>query len=106
MVHGDRLTKAFHASRRTAGRPDGAAGEGVAQERPEQERDEAGRREGDHPPLGEVEPGGADLDEFKDQNIVVTVRGDKSVPYGKLIEIMDVVRMTGIKRMSLATTAK
>lgn len=50
---------------------------------------------------------GVKLKEFyiKDNDLVVTIRGDKGVPYGKLIEAMDIVRLSGIKRMSLATTS-
>ena len=46
-----------------------------------------------------------DLD-IKNKQLVVTIRGDQGIAYGKLIEIMDIVRLTGIKRMSLATTHK
>ncbi len=40
---------------------------------------------------------------IKDNSIVVTIQGDKGVPYGKLIETMDIVRLTGVKKLSLAT---
>jgi len=43
---------------------------------------------------------------IKDNNLVVTIRGDKGVSYGKMIETMDIVRLAGVKRMSLATTLK
>ncbi len=43
---------------------------------------------------------------IKDNNIVVTIQGDKGVPYGKLIEAMDIVRLTGVRKMSLATVAQ
>lgn len=42
----------------------------------------------------------------KNQDLVITIRGDEGVPYGKLVETMDVVRLAGVKRMSLATTQK
>lgn len=42
----------------------------------------------------------------QDKDLVVTIRGDKGVPYGQLIESMDIVRLTGVKRLSLATTVK
>lgn len=42
----------------------------------------------------------------QNNNIVVTIRGDQGVAYGSLIEIMDTVRLAGIKRMSLATRLK
>jgi biopolymer transport protein ExbD len=43
---------------------------------------------------------------IKDNNLVVTIRGDKGVPYGVLIDTMDIVRLSGVKRMSLATTLR
>jgi biopolymer transport protein TolR len=43
---------------------------------------------------------------IQDKDIVVTIRGDKGVSYGQLIESMDIVRLTGVKRLSLATTVK
>ena len=43
---------------------------------------------------------------IKNNNLVVTIRGDKGVAYGSLIETMDIVRLTGVKRMSLATRLK
>lgn len=43
---------------------------------------------------------------IKNNDLVVTIRGDRGVPYGKLIETMDIVRLTGVKRMSLATMLK
>ena len=43
---------------------------------------------------------------IKDHEIVVTIRGDKGVPYGTLIETMDIIRLAGVKKMSLATTVK
>jgi len=43
---------------------------------------------------------------IKDKDIVVTIRGDKGVSYGTMIETMDIVRLAGVKRLSLATIAK
>lgn len=43
---------------------------------------------------------------IKNKNLVVTIRGDKGVAYGRLIETMDIVRLVGVKRMSLATKLK
>jgi len=43
---------------------------------------------------------------IKDKQLVVTISGDKGIDYGKLIEIMDIVRLTGVKRLSLATIHK
>ncbi len=40
---------------------------------------------------------------MQEQDLVVTIRGDKGVAYGNLIDIMDLIRITGIKRISLAT---
>ncbi len=42
----------------------------------------------------------------ENQDIVVTIRGDQGVAYGQLIEMMDTVRLAGVKRMSLATRLK
>lgn len=42
----------------------------------------------------------------QDKELIVTIRGDKGIPYGTLIDVMDSVRMTGVKRMSLATTLR
>lgn len=41
-----------------------------------------------------------------DMNLVVTIQGDKDVPYDIIIQTMDIVRIAGVKRMSLATTLK
>ncbi len=43
---------------------------------------------------------------IQDREVVVTIRGDKGVPYGLMIETMDIIRVSGIKRMSLATTPR
>lgn len=43
---------------------------------------------------------------IKDKELVVTIRGDKSVNYGVLVETMDIVRLAGVRRMSLATIVK
>jgi biopolymer transport protein ExbD len=40
---------------------------------------------------------------FQNENILVIIRGDIGVPYGELIEVMDIVRMTGVERISLVT---
>lgn len=41
-----------------------------------------------------------------DKDLVVTIRGDAGVSYGDLVEVMDIIRLTGIKRISLATRHK
>ncbi len=38
--------------------------------------------------------------------LVVVIQSDKDVPYGIVIQIMDIVRQTGIKKMSLSTIIK
>ncbi|MCX7821233.1 MAG: biopolymer transporter ExbD, partial [Brevinematales bacterium] len=38
--------------------------------------------------------------------LVVVIQSDKDVPYGIVIQIMDIVRLTGIKKMSLSTVLK
>jgi biopolymer transport protein ExbD len=43
---------------------------------------------------------------IRNNDLVVTIRGDRGVNYGKLIETMDVIRLSGVKRMSLATRLK
>ncbi len=37
-----------------------------------------------------------------DSNITVIIKGDKSVPFGKIMDTMNVLRLTGIKKMRLA----
>lgn len=37
------------------------------------------------------------------QNIVV-IKGDKEVPYSKMIEVMDIAKTAGLERISLATS--
>jgi biopolymer transport protein ExbD len=39
-------------------------------------------------------------------DIVVTIQGDKNVPYDKIIQTMDIARFAGVKKMSLATLLK
>ncbi|MEJ5284006.1 MAG: biopolymer transporter ExbD [Brevinematales bacterium] len=39
-------------------------------------------------------------------DLVVVIQSDKDVPYGIVIELMDIVRITGIKKMSLSTVLK
>ncbi len=41
-----------------------------------------------------------------DKTLVVTIRGDSGVSYGELIDVMDIIRLTGIKKISLATKQK
>lgn len=41
---------------------------------------------------------------IENNDLVVTIRGDKDIDYGTLIKVMDTVRLIGIQRMSLATT--
>ncbi len=42
----------------------------------------------------------------KDDHLNVTIRADKGVPYGKMVEIMDTARLAGVKKISLATFAR
>lgn len=39
-------------------------------------------------------------------DLVVVIQSDKDVPYGIVIQLMDIVRITGIKKMSLSTVLK
>lgn len=39
----------------------------------------------------------------KNPSRTVVLRGDKTIPYAKLIEIMDIVKLAGVNRLSLAT---
>lgn len=39
----------------------------------------------------------------KNNDLVVVIQSDKKVSYGIIIRIMDIVRLTGVKRLSLAT---
>lgn len=55
--------------------------------------------------LDKVGPSIRDL-YLQENELVVTIRGDQGIPYGTLIDVMDTVRMTGVKRMSLATTLR
>ncbi len=43
---------------------------------------------------------------IQDNELVVTIRGDKDIPYGTMMEIIDTVNMAGVKRMNLATQLK
>jgi len=39
----------------------------------------------------------------KKQNVPVFVRGDKTVPYGKVIEIVDSLKQAGVKYVAMST---
>ncbi len=43
-------------------------------------------------------------EKLKKGNDVVIIKGDKQVPYEKMIEIMDVAKKVGLERIILATT--
>jgi len=40
---------------------------------------------------------------IKNKELVVIIQCDKNVSYGLVIQVMDIVRLTGVKRMSLST---
>lgn len=40
---------------------------------------------------------------LKNKELVVTIQSDKDVPYGLVIKVMDIVRLTGVKKLSLST---
>lgn len=40
---------------------------------------------------------------MEDGDLAVTIQGDEGADYGIIIEVMDVVRLTGVTKMSLAT---
>ena len=42
----------------------------------------------------------------KNNELIVTIRGDKGVPLGTLVEVMDIVRQSGVSRLSIATKLK
>ncbi|MGC8765324.1 MAG: ExbD/TolR family protein [Brevinematia bacterium] len=39
----------------------------------------------------------------KNKDLVVIIQSDKNVPYGLVINVMDIVRLTGVKKLSLST---
>lgn len=42
----------------------------------------------------------------KDPSRAVVIRGDKTIPYAKLIEIMDTAKLAGVKKLNLATESR
>ncbi len=40
---------------------------------------------------------------IKNKDLVVTIQSDKNVAYGLVIQVMDIVRIAGVKKMSLST---
>ena len=45
-------------------------------------------------------------EKLKSNQDLVIIKGDKQVPYSKMIEIMDLAKIAGLERISLATSQK